>query len=115
MVCMILGLYTASNGLDISRKISWLIILFSSLFGILLGAGLIALTGGSTQEQINAGFALGFILSILTLFQGLIMRRHLKNSVRRDEIIKVLHLQLKERRNKNYFARIAEKILGLFV
>jgi hypothetical protein len=111
IICIILGLYATSNGLDLNSRTSWFVVIVSPFFGFLLGFGLVSLTGGAINKQIDAGVGMSFIYSFAILLQGLIMRHHLKNSKKRDDKIKYLFLQLKKREGKNFFARLAEKIL----
>lgn len=115
MICIILGGYTTFNGLDISNKTSYLIFLITFIFGFLFGFGLRSLAGGTILNRIDTGLALGFIVSFAILFQGVVMKYHLRHSLPRDDKIKLLFLKLKKREKKNLFDRFIEKFLEKFV
>lgn len=112
-----IGSYTTVYGLDLSKRSSWLFGAIGFLCGFAIGFAIkLALKEpGGISNYLNTGLAMGGIFAITIMLNGAVMRYHQRGDKIRDDKIKTLYLQLKKRKELNFFERLAQKILEKFI
>lgn len=108
--------YVTRNGLDLREKSSWLYGSISGICGLVAGLAMVFFLGNvNTRDLIAVSLGVSFLFNFSTMVSGVVMRYHQKNSIIRDNSIKILYRSLKKKKNKNYFAKLAEKFLEKFI
>lgn len=108
--------YVTWNGLDLREKSSWLYGLISGICGLIAGLAIVFYLGNvNTRDLLAVSLGVSFLFTFSTMVSGVVMRYHQKNSKVRDNSIKTLYRSLKKKKNKNYFANLAEKLLEKFI
>lgn len=108
--------YVKSKGLNVRERFSWLIGSISFVCGLVSGLAVMVI-----MEKINSidsliiSFSLGAIFMLTTIANGVVMRHHQDDARVMEKKIKVLYQSLKRRNNRNYFSRLAERILEKFL
>lgn len=102
-----ISLDTTFNGLDLRKKSSWLYGVVGFLCGLAVGTAI--------TSNLSTGLLTGAIFAIAIMLNGAVMRSHQRNSKIQDDKIRTLYLQLKKRKDTNFFARLAQKILEKFI